>query len=81
MLYEVITEICTNHILETWPDIDGLFSTCDNCALTAIKVFQNNNLRVPEDIKVIGFDDIKFLKFSTPALTTIRQDYFRNNFV
>ena len=34
---------------------------------------RDHRKRIPEDIKVIGFDDIYFAKYSTPALTTIRQ--------
>ena len=68
---------CIYQMLEQWPDLEALFVVSDNCALAAIKVLQNNNLRVPEDIKVIGFDDIRFLDYANPPLTSVRQDYFR----
>jgi len=67
---------CIYQMLEKWADLEALFVVSDNCALAAIKVLQNNNLRVPEDIKVIGFDDIRFLDYANPPLTSIRQDYF-----
>lgn len=44
----------------------------DEMALGAIKAIQENNLKVPEDIAVVGFDDIYMSNFFTPSLTTIR---------
>ncbi|GAE32725.1 LacI family DNA-binding transcriptional regulator [Alkalihalobacillus hemicellulosilyticus] len=46
----------------------------DFMALGAIKEIQRADLRVPEDISVIGFDDIQMSQYMSPALTTIRQD-------
>lgn len=46
----------------------------DKIALGAIKAVQNNGLKVPEDISVIGFDDIELAEYVTPRLTTIRQN-------
>ena len=42
----------------------------DIMAIGAINAIQNQGLRVPEDISIIGFDDIEFAKYVTPALTT-----------
>lgn len=63
-------------MLEQWPDLDAIFAVNDTNALTAIKSFQKNKVRIPEDIKVIGFDDIRLLDYTNPPLTSIRQDYF-----
>lgn len=63
-------------MLKQWPDIEAIFAVNDLCALAAIKALQNNNLRVPEDVKVIGFDDMRILDYINPALTSVRQDYF-----
>ena len=46
----------------------------DDIALGVLKGLKELNINVPEDISVIGFDDIAFAKHFTPALTTIRQD-------
>ncbi len=35
---------------------------------------KKNNIRVPEDISIVGFDDSPLCKYSLPALTTVRQD-------
>lgn len=45
----------------------------DISAMGAIRAFQDVNLRVPEDISVIGFDDIKAAAYTMPRLTTINQ--------
>jgi LacI family transcriptional regulator len=46
----------------------------DEMAIGAIKVIKEAGLRVPEDISIIGFDDISTAKHIDPPLTTIRQD-------
>ncbi|GAE26481.1 transcriptional regulator [Halalkalibacter wakoensis JCM 9140] len=46
----------------------------DLMALGAISAIKKKGLSVPEDISVMGFDDIKMVEYMTPALTTLRQD-------
>lgn len=45
----------------------------DMSAIGAIRALRDANLRVPEDVSIIGFDDIQLAAFHTPRLTTIRQ--------
>src|SRR5215469_9689836 len=45
----------------------------DMSAIGAIRALGDANLRVPEDVSVIGFDDIQLASYHTPRLTTIRQ--------
>ncbi|MGA7342119.1 MAG: LacI family DNA-binding transcriptional regulator [Terracidiphilus sp.] len=45
----------------------------DVSAIGAIRALKDFNLRVPEDVSVIGFDDIKAAAFTLPRLTTINQ--------
>lgn len=51
----------------------ALVSFNDIAAIGAIRAFRDKNLRVPEDISVVGFDDIQSAAFHNPSLTTIRQ--------
>lgn len=51
----------------------ALFAYNDISAIGSIRAFQEKGLRVPEDISVVGFDDIQFAAFNTPSLTTVRQ--------
>ena len=45
----------------------------DLAAIGAIRVIREHGLRVPEDISVVGFDDIESASFNSPSITTIRQ--------
>ncbi len=54
----------------------ALFSFNDVSAIGAIRALEEAGLRVPEDVSVIGFDDIYGAAFHNPALTTIRQPLF-----
>ena len=51
----------------------ALFAYNDLSAIGAIRAFQEHGLRVPQDVSVIGFDDIPGAAFQTPSLTTVRQ--------
>jgi LacI family transcriptional regulator len=51
----------------------ALVSFNDIAAIGAIRGFRDHNLRVPEDVSVVGFDDIQGAAFHNPSLTTIRQ--------
>ena len=50
---------------------EALVATNDTIALAASKAILEFGLRIPEDISIIGFDNIQFSEFSIPALTTI----------
>jgi DNA-binding LacI/PurR family transcriptional regulator len=52
----------------------AIFASTDLMAIGAIKAIESQGLKVPDDISVIGFDDISLANLSSPALTTIRQD-------
>lgn len=52
----------------------ALFTCADIMAIGAIQALQSLGLRVPEDVSVIGFDDIALARYTSPALTTIKQD-------
>lgn len=53
---------------------DAVFASSDVIALATIKALTDCNLRVPDDVSVVGFDDIAIAVQSTPPLTTVRQD-------
>jgi DNA-binding LacI/PurR family transcriptional regulator len=60
-------------LLATRERFTALVSFNDMAAIGAIRALEDFGLRVPEDVSVIGFDDIKVAAFSKPRLTTIRQ--------
>jgi len=51
----------------------ALFAYNDISAIGAVRAFQNHGIRVPEDISVMGFDDIAGAVLQSPSLTTVRQ--------
>jgi DNA-binding LacI/PurR family transcriptional regulator len=54
-------------------EFTALFCYNDVSAFGAIRALMDHGLRVPEDISVVGFDDIQSAAFHNPSLTTIRQ--------
>ena len=53
---------------------DGIFATNDRIALACIQVLMQHGYRVPEDVKVVGFDNVSLTEFCNPSITTITQD-------
>jgi LacI family transcriptional regulator len=60
-------------LLERKQPFTALFAYNDISAIGAICAFQEVGLRVPDDISVVGFDDIQSASYITPPLTTVRQ--------
>lgn len=53
--------------------IDGIFASSDLIAAQAIQVCNKLQLKVPEDIKLVGFDDVNIASLTTPRISTIHQ--------
>jgi DNA-binding LacI/PurR family transcriptional regulator len=53
----------------------AVFVANDQMAIGVLHAFARNAIRVPEDVSVVGFDDIPESAYLNPALTTIRQDF------
>lgn len=64
-------------LLERRVPFTALFAYNDLSALGAIRAFQEAGLRVPQNISVVGFDDIQGAAYNTPSLTTVRQPLTR----
>lgn len=69
--------IALNKLLAKTQDFTAIFAFNDMSAIGAIRALQIAGFRVPEDISVVGFDNIHFAEFNSPPLTTIRQPLFR----
>src|ERR1700756_4707034 len=63
----------TKQLLARQKPFTALFAYNDISAIGAIRAIQEQGLRVPQDISVIGFDDIPGAAFNNPSLTTVRQ--------
>jgi LacI family transcriptional regulator len=62
--------------LSTRNDFTAVFATADILAAGIMAGLQHNGKKVPDDVSVIGFDDINLCQLTTPALTTIHQDAY-----
>ena len=58
----------------------ALFAYNDISAIGAIRAIQEEGLRVPQDVSVVGFDDIQSAEYATPSLTTVRQPLIASDF-
>lgn len=54
-------------------NIDGIFASSDLIAAQVIQVCNELNIRIPSDVKLVGFDDVEIAKLTTPTITTIHQ--------
>lgn len=68
--------VAARQLLARKKPFTALFAFNDISAIGAIRALQEAGCRVPEDVSVLGFDDIYAAEFHNPALTTIRQPLF-----
>ncbi|MCE5329636.1 LacI family transcriptional regulator [bacterium] len=57
-------------------EIDAVFASSDLIALGALNAIEEKNMKVPDDISIIGFGDIFLSKFLKPSLTTVRRPFY-----
>lgn len=55
------------------PDVDGLFASSDMIAAQSLQVCRKLGITVPDQLKIVGFDDVVIASVTTPQLTTIHQ--------
>ena len=67
-------------LLDQVPDLDGVFAYNDMMAIGALQAIVASGRRVPDDVAIVGFDDIAICAALVPALTTIRLDRTRIGF-
>lgn len=63
---------CMQSLLASGKEFTAVFVASDNVAMGAKSALREAGLRIPDDISLIGFDDIPWAKYSDPPLTTIR---------
>lgn len=63
---------CMKSLLQSGEKFTAAFVASDNVAIGAKAALREANMRIPDDISMIGFDDIPWAKYSDPPLTTIR---------
>ena len=63
----------TEELLRKFPEVDGIIACNDIVAISTYKVLYKKNISVPDQVQLIGFDDISFSTLLSPELTTICQ--------
>jgi len=66
--------VATQRLLARNTGITALFAGNDTIAFGAIKAFNEAGLRIPQDVALVGYDDIPLAAYATPPLSTIRSD-------
>ncbi len=61
-------------LMERCPEVTAVFAMSDVLAIGAIRALGDLNLRVPEDVSVMGYDGVFLARYSVPRLTTVCQD-------
>ncbi len=59
-------------LIESETKFDGIFAYNDMMAFGALKALKEKRIRIPEEVKLIGYDDIFYASIVTPSLTTMR---------
>ncbi len=63
-----------HQLLERRPDLDAVFISNDQMALGALQAARRLGVRVPQDLAIVGFDDVPEAVYFHPPLSTVRQD-------
>jgi len=61
-------------LYDQFDELDAIFVANDQMALSVLQFFAEKKIRIPEDVGVVGFDNIAESAFFSPALTTVQQD-------
>jgi DNA-binding LacI/PurR family transcriptional regulator len=71
---EALGETVVAQLAELGDDVDGIVAASDVIAMMVLRVLHERGARVPDQIAVIGFDDLPIATSTVPQLTTVRQD-------
>ncbi|MBT8049954.1 MAG: LacI family DNA-binding transcriptional regulator [Xanthomonadales bacterium] len=64
----------TQKLLDSGVEFDAIFAASDLIAFGVIKCLKKNNIAIPDQVSLVGFDDLPAATYFSPALTTVRQD-------
>ncbi|WP_433943578.1 LacI family DNA-binding transcriptional regulator [Paenibacillus sp. SN-8-1] len=60
-------------MLEEYPDVDGIFASSDIIAAFAVRECLGKGKKVPQDVRIVGYDDVDMAAWFIPGITTIKQ--------
>jgi DNA-binding LacI/PurR family transcriptional regulator len=70
-------EAAVARLLRRGVEFDGIVAASDLIALGAMRALRREGVAIPQDVSIVGYDDMLLSRLSTPALSTIRQDTAR----
>jgi alanine racemase len=62
------------NLIDGGEPFDAIFAVTDLIAIGAMRALADNGVKVPDDVSVVGFDDMPLAAHVTPALTTVQQN-------
>ncbi|MEU0839753.1 LacI family DNA-binding transcriptional regulator [Streptomyces sp. NPDC005962] len=65
--------VAMRELLGRQPELDAVFAASDLMGLGVLRALREAGRRVPEDVAVVGFDDVQAARYADPPLTTVRQ--------
>ncbi len=65
----------TGQLLARLPEVTAIFTSNDHLALGLLRALNEQGRRVPDDVSIVGFDDVPEAEYFTPPLTTVRPDF------
>jgi len=71
--FNTFTEAEISDFLNKHPEVDGVFAASDRIAASVLKCLKRIGKNVPQDVKVIGFDNVSITEMTDPSLSTIAQ--------
>jgi LacI family sucrose operon transcriptional repressor len=60
-------------LFDNWPEVDGVFTSNDIIAAHVIRVCSERGIKIPDEMKIVGYDDIDLCSLCIPSITTIHQ--------
>jgi DNA-binding LacI/PurR family transcriptional regulator len=69
--FEATRKLISGH----WGKFTAVVAANDQMALGAIRAFERSSIRIPQNVSIVGFDDIPEAGFFGPPLSTIKQDF------
>ena len=71
---EALGETIVAQLAQLGDDLDGIVAASDVIAMMILRALHERGARVPQQIAVVGFDDLPIATSTVPQLTTVRQD-------
>jgi DNA-binding LacI/PurR family transcriptional regulator len=66
-------------LIRQYPEMDALFACNDLMALGAMKTARKLRINIPDDLAIVGYDDVAEAQYFCPPITTIRHDLMRSS--